>query len=39
VIRGRDSVAGGNGGGGCAVKGKWGSGGAHGGGHACGGHK
>jgi hypothetical protein len=31
-------VAGGNGGGGCAAKGKWGGGGAHGGGHACGGH-
>jgi hypothetical protein len=25
-------------GGGCAAKGKWGGGGVHGGGHACGGH-
>jgi hypothetical protein len=31
-------VAGGNGGW-CAAKGKWGGGGAHGGGHACEGHE
>jgi hypothetical protein len=33
-----DGVAGGDGGSGCAAKGKWGGGGAHGGGHACEGH-
>ena len=33
-----DGVAGGDGGGGCAAKGKWGDGGAHGGGYARGGH-
>jgi hypothetical protein len=34
-----DGVAGGDGDGGCAAKGKWGGGGAHGGGHACRGHR
>jgi hypothetical protein len=35
----RNGVVGDNGGGGCAAKGKWSGGSAHGGGHACGGHK
>jgi hypothetical protein len=35
---GGSGVAGDDGGGGCAAKGKWGSGGAHGGRHACRGH-
>jgi hypothetical protein len=35
---GEDDVAGDDGDGGCAAKGKWGGGSAHGGGHACEGH-
>jgi hypothetical protein len=39
ATRGRgDGVAGDDGGGGCAAKGGWGDGSAHGGGHACEGH-